>query len=267
MASNTILWELKASKVKNALAEGKRLDGRKLDEYRPIEIVIGKYENAEGSALIKLGETEIAVGVKMEIGTPFPDTPDQGSMGMNVELTPLASPRFESGPPTPEAVELSRVVDRSIRESGCIDFSKLCISPGEAILLAFIDGVVLNYDGNMYDTAQIGAMAALINTKMPKVDENHKKVKGEYDGMLELNNIPTMSTFAKIGEHVVVDPSLVEEMISDARYSIATLEDGSIHAIQKGGSGSFTFEEVNYIVDTAVKRGKEIREIIKNTKQ
>ena len=86
------------------LQSGKRIDGRKLDEYRDVEIELNVSKNAEGSARVKLGNTEVIVGVKLEVGTPFPDMPDEGSIIVNAELLPLSNPDFESGPPNTQSI-------------------------------------------------------------------------------------------------------------------------------------------------------------------
>ena len=75
-----------------ALRKNVRYDGRKTDEYRPIEILYNISKNAEGSASIKLGDTQVLAGVKFEIDKPFSDTPDEGILMVNVELSPMASP-------------------------------------------------------------------------------------------------------------------------------------------------------------------------------
>src|SRR3972149_8262699 len=113
--------------VKQVVERGKRIDGRPMDKYRDITIEINYVKSAEGSARVKMGDTEVVCGVKVEPGTPFSDTPDEGVLMVGAEFLPLASPHFESGPPTEDAVEVSRVVDRAIRESKVIDFHKLCI--------------------------------------------------------------------------------------------------------------------------------------------
>ncbi|HME87067.1 MAG TPA: RNA-binding protein, partial [Candidatus Nanoarchaeia archaeon] len=113
------------------LAKGIRFDGRKPDEFRKMKIEYGVTATAEGSARVTLGDTVVMAGVKMEIGKPYPDTPDQGGLMVGAELLALASPEFESGPPSEWAVEVARVVDRGIRESHAIDVHKLLIKSGE----------------------------------------------------------------------------------------------------------------------------------------
>lgn len=103
--------------IQSLLQKDLREDGRKTDQYRYIEVEYGvSAKSAEGSARVKIGNTEVVAGIKMEVGEPFPDKPDQGTIIVNVELLPLSSPEFESGPPDVDSIELSRVVDRGIRE-------------------------------------------------------------------------------------------------------------------------------------------------------
>jgi len=255
------IWDLKIDKTLAAIKEGKRLDGRKMDEYREIKITNGISENADGSARVLLGETDVIAGIKMIPGTPYPDSPDEGTITVGAELLPLASPIFEPGPPREGAIELSRVVDRGIRESKCIDFKKLCVTEGEVVWIVFIDIYAMSQAGNLFDACSIAAMSALLQTKVPKLEES-KIVKGEYSGKLAVSRKPLLSTFAKVADRVVLDPILAEEKAADARFSCATTEDDFFCAFQKGGAGSFTVAEIDQSMDTAMKRAKDIRKLL-----
>ena len=128
------------SHIISLLEANTRLDGRKLTEYRqPITVEYGAIRTAEGSARVKIGETDIMVGVKLEVGEPYPDTPDEGTIIVGAELLPMSNPEFEPGPPQIQAIELARVVDRGIRESKALDFKKLCIEEGEKAWFLIID--------------------------------------------------------------------------------------------------------------------------------
>ncbi len=256
-----VLLELNAEKVLNNLKEGKRNNGRKVDEYRKITIEKDLYKNAEGCAKVKLGDTEVIAGVKFSLGTPYPDSPKQGTISVGAELIPLASPFFETGPPSMESIELARVVDRGIRESKAVDFEKLCITEGEQVLIGFIDMYAINFDGNLFDASAIAAISALNEAKLPKI-ENDKIVEKEYSGKLKLKRKPLLSTFAKIGNVLVVDPDLMEETAMQARFSVATTEDNFVSAFQKGLSGAIKKEDVDNAIDTAFKTSKEIRKNI-----
>ncbi len=102
--------------ILKSLSENLRIDGRKLLETRKIEVEYGISKNAEGSARVKFGGTEVLAGVKLAVGTPYADRPNEGSMMVEAELSPMSNPEFEAGPPDIQAVELARVVDRGIRE-------------------------------------------------------------------------------------------------------------------------------------------------------
>ncbi|MCK5022736.1 MAG: RNA-binding protein, partial [Candidatus Aenigmarchaeota archaeon] len=66
-------------------AKGKRLDGRKFDEQRKIEIETNVIPQAEGSARVKIGKTDVIVGVKMGVQEPYPDHEDEGTMMTTME--------------------------------------------------------------------------------------------------------------------------------------------------------------------------------------
>ncbi len=256
-----VLLELKSDKVLDSLKEGKRLDGRKLDEYREIKIEKDLFHNAEGSTKVFLGETEVIAGVKFISGEPYPDSPSEGTISVGAELIPLASPSFDSGPPSSDSIELSRVVDRGIRESKAVDFKKLCITEGETVLIGFVDIYAINFDGNLFDASAIAAISALNNAKIPKIEDG-RIVKDEFSGKLKLERKPLLSTFAKIGNNLVVDPALLEETAMQARFSVATTEDNFVSAFQKGLSGSIKKDDVDTAIDIAFKAGKEIRKML-----
>ena len=257
-SGNDILLKLRGDTAAEQIKLGKRLDARKFDEYRQIEITNDISKNADGSAKVKIGNTEVIAGIKMILGEPYPDSPDKGTIAVGSELLPLASPDFEVGPPREAAIELARVVDRGIRESKCIDFKDLCIREGEKVWIVFIDFYVTNNDGNLFDTAALACISSLLQTKIPKVEDD-VIVKGEYTKSLKIARKPIMCTFAKVANKIVLDPSLFEEKAMTTRFSIATTEDEYFSAFQKGGNGTFTVKEIDYTLETAMKKAKEIR--------
>ena len=255
------LWDLRVDKIVADLKEGKRIGARKIDETRKLEISHDVSKNADGSARVKLGDNEVVAGVNTVLGTPYPDSHDKGSISVGVDLLPIASPEFEFGPPSWDAIELSRVVDRGIRESKALDFKDLCLVEGEEVLVVFIDAYALNHDGNLFDAAGIACMSALLDAKMPKVEDG-KIVKGEFKGKYSINAKPVLNTFAKIGNTVVADPVLSEEKAMTSRFSVSIMEEDKIAAMQKGYGGSFTMEEVDKAISVAAKNSKQIRKLL-----
>ena len=248
--------------ILEALNQGIRFDGRKLTEYREILVEVGVAKNAEGSARVKIGETELIVGVKMEVAEPYPDIPDEGTMSVGAELLPLSNPDFELGPPGIEAIELARVVDRGIRESGMIDTKKLCVIAGEKVWMASIDIITVNDDGNLFDAAALGAVAALQDTRLPKFDGEKIDYKEKTKEKLPLSKIPVSVTVYKIGDKFITDPSTEEEKAIDARLTVASLKDNNICAMQKGEECALTIEDVSNMIDIAVEKGKELRKYL-----
>ncbi len=240
-----------------------RLDGRKSTQYRkPITVETGVTKTAEGSARVKIGETEIIVGVKVEMGTPYPDAPDQGTIMVGAELLPLSNPEFELGPPGIEAIELARVVDRGIRESKTIDFKKLCIEKGEKVWILLIDVCTINDAGNLLDASSLGALAALRDMKFPKVVGDKVDYQEKTSKKLELANSPIAVTVIKIGDKFIVDPVTEEEKAIDARLTVSSLEDGTLCAMQKGGDVPLTEEDIGKMIDIAMEKGKELRKLL-----
>jgi exosome complex component RRP42 len=256
----SIVTRVKQKQIAQLIASEKRADGRGLKEYREMKIEPGLIERAEGSARVLLGKTEVVVGVKVETGEPFPDTPNDGVMTVNAELTPIASPEFEAGPPDEDSIELARIVDRGIRESKAINTEKLVIEPGKKVFVVFIDIYVLNHDGNLIDASALAAVSALINTKMAnyEIKDGEVKIKPGYE-QLPLRKHPITVTTAKIGDKLVVDPTGEEEQVMDARISFAIDDDGSICAIQKGGSGYFEPQQIMEAAKLAKDKAKELR--------
>src|SRR5713101_7597845 len=200
--------KLEQKTVIDLVANGKRIDERTADSYRPIHIQVGLIEKANGSAQVSLGKSKVLVGVKIETGEPFPDTPDEGVLTVNAELVPLASPLFETGPPSEQAIELARVVDRGIRESKAVDMKSLVLEKGKKVQVVYVDVYVLDHDGNLIDAAAMAALAALVNAKVAKMEMKGDEVVVK-SGLhpLPLSNYPVAVTFAKINGTIPVDPS------------------------------------------------------------
>lgn len=263
MTSSIVAATVKKKQIAQLISSGKRLDGRGLTDYREIQIESGLIERAEGSARVRLGKTEVLAGVKIETGEPFSDVPNSGVLTVNAELVPLASPTFEPGPPDENAIELARVVDRGIRESKAIDLEKLCIVPEKKVFVVFVDVYVLNHDGNLIDASAMAALAALLNTKLFNydVEDGEIKKKPGYT-QLPMKNYPITVTFAKIKDTLIMDPSLEEEQVMDARFTVTMDKDENICAMQKGGSGYFTQQQILDAVKAVKAKTQELRKIV-----
>lgn len=255
---------LTKDRIHDYLGAGKRFDARGLYDYRDIVIETGISKNAEGSARVKIGETEVVAGVKLGISEPYPDSPDKGSLISGVEHLPLSAPYFESGPPSIQAIEMARIVDRGIRESGFIDFKKLCIREGEKAWVIFLDIYSINDAGNLMDASALAAIAALKTARFPEYDkETDKVIFGSFtDKKLPLTeSVPITLTFYKVNNTFILDPILLEEESSNMRVSIALSKQGKkviVNACQKSGEAAIEKEELSSIFEKATEKWKQI---------
>ncbi len=255
--------KLEQKTVVDLILKGKRMDDRSPQDYRQMTIMLGVIGKANGSAEVYLGKTKVLAGVKVETGTPFPDTPDEGILTVNAEFVPLASPTFEAGPPDENSIELARVVDRGIRESKAIELKKLCIDPGKKVFMVFVDVYVLDHDGNLIDAAAMAALGALVDAKMHDFDVHNGEVRYKEKLMqLPMVNYPVSITSAKIDGTIVLDPCLEEEQVMSCRLTVTTDKNDQICAMQKGGLGFLSPEEVKQAVATAIAKSRALRETI-----
>jgi exosome complex component RRP42 len=256
--SEEVAAEILQTHILDLAAEGRRLDGRGPDDYRPVTIEQGFVTTADGSALVRLGETTALAGIKLEVGKPFPDTPNAGVLTTNAELIPLSSPTFEPGPPQPGAIEVSRVVDRAIRAAEMIDLTQLCVTPGEKSWVCYVDIHILGHDGNLIDAAMLAAVSALSHATVPA-----KRFEvGESDYPLAVRHLPIECTFVRLGDTIVVDPTFDEEHAAQGRITVATDEAGRIVAMQKGLVGAFSPDDVKAVVRRAFTHGDRLRTVV-----
>ncbi len=246
--------EIRRGYLKDLAAQERRVDGRGLEEFRPVTITTDYIGTAEGSSKVTFGASEVVSGVKLGIAAPYPDQAASGVMMTNVELRPLAAHLFELGPPRPPQIELSRVVDRAIRESKAIELQKLCVKEGEKVWMVFIDGIITNHGGNLFDLFTLGSIAALMTSRVPAKAQG----LGE-DYKLPIQHRPIAITSWKLGDQILVDATLEEELVADARLTVATNESEELVAMQKGGDGSFSREEVEAAFERSAKIGRDLR--------
>ncbi|XP_020584738.1 exosome complex component RRP45B-like isoform X3 [Phalaenopsis equestris] len=84
----------------------------------------------DGSSEGPLGEAHVIGFVSGQVVQPYRDRPNEGTLAIFTEFSPMADPAFEPGRPGEFAIELGRLIDRGLR--------------------------------NLIDTANIAALAALL---------------------------------------------------------------------------------------------------------
>jgi len=257
---NHVIDDIKKEYLLELAKNGKRISEREMNESRELRIETGVINTAEGSARVRLGDTDVLVGIKVRTGEPYWDKPGRGVIIVNCELSPMASPDLQFGASRDNALELRRLADRVIRESEMIDLESLCLVEGEKVWIIHVDIHVLDYNGNLFDAVAMGAICALSDAVIPLSVEE----VGQEDFSLELRHWPVSSTFAKINDCLFLDPDRVEENVCKGRITICTDENGDLRVIQKSKGGRFTMEEIKQAIDVAIERGRELREFLEN---
>ncbi|MEM2910420.1 MAG: exosome complex protein Rrp42 [Nitrososphaerota archaeon] len=245
-------------KIYKLLQQGKRIDERSPYDFRKITIQTNVVEKANGSALVSMGGTRILTGIKVELGTPYSDRPNEGIFSVNAELLPLASKSFEPGPPDERGIELARVVDRCIREGKSIDLERLCLVPGKMVYILYVDIYVLDYDGNYFDPSVMSAMAALATCTIPKYSATGERIEGEYM-KVPIRDIPLSVTIGIIKDKLLVDPCSVEENSLDTSIVIGMDSTSNIVAMHKNSPGHIPLSLMESIINVAEEQIGKIR--------
>ena len=104
----------------------------------------------------------------------------------NLDLPAMCSPKFKPGPPSEEAQILSDRLNQAlvtfvslfstrtrdvlicVSRSNFLPLSTLCIHPGKAVWVIYVDATCINYDGNVFDATLLAMVAALKNGMLDK---------------------------------------------------------------------------------------------------
>ncbi|MFQ5870534.1 MAG: RNA-binding protein [Candidatus Geothermarchaeales archaeon] len=262
----TLASFLVSKRVKGLIEKGKRIDGRALNEFRELTIEPNVISIADGSAKVTLGSTVIVAGINFGLDHPFPDTPNMGMLFTEGEILPTASLRARPGPPSERAIELSRVVDRGVRESKMLPMEEMVLEPGERVLKVNVDFSILADSGNLIDAASLAAVAALSTSTWPDPDELRKKtgiaVEEVSRTKLPLRDLPVAVTVADLFGQLVSDPSSEEELVLNSRLTVTHTKDDVICAMQKGGRQGLTTDQIHEAVGMAEEKSKELRQFL-----
>ncbi|XP_061608333.1 exosome complex component RRP43 isoform X2 [Phyllopteryx taeniolatus] len=249
------------------LKENCRPDGRELSEFRTTTINIGSISTADGSALVKLGNTTVICGVKAELANPPVEAPERGFIVPNVDLPPLCSSQFRPGPPGEQAQAASQFVAEVIGSSEVLQMEDLCIERGKLCWSLYCDLMCLDHDGNVLDTCVLALLAALKNTALPKVSFSAETGVPEVDlekrRGLKILKHPVAASFCVFDESILMaDPTAEEEQLATARLTVVTDEEGRLCSMHKPGGTSLSGEKLQELISQATVRQKEIHKLI-----
>lgn len=235
------------------IASGVRIDGRPRLEYREVILETDVLPQCHGSARATIPDdgTDVMASVKVEIDKPDASAPDCGSLEVSASCWASMSASAATRAGDDFAASLTRTLQALLVDSNVIDKKGLCIMKRKYCWRVYVDVLVLDNGGNLVDTAVVAALAALADTKLPKVRLYEGETKEDWD--LELDDdpfafarlpgaaaLPLAITFTQVGGHSVVDALLDEEACADSRVIVAVNRAGAVVSVQSEGPSGVT---------------------------
>ncbi len=155
--------------VLHGVQEDLRVDGRRRQDLRPLTLETDLVTHTSGSAHLRLANTDILVGVKAELGAPPPGRPNHGRLVFSVDCSANATPEFEGRGGEDLATEISGLLARAYSHPSVFDLEQLIVLEKLQCWVLYIDILVLECGGNLYDAVSMAVKAALHSTRIPNV--------------------------------------------------------------------------------------------------
>ncbi|EPZ35400.1 ribosomal protein S5 domain 2-like protein [Rozella allomycis CSF55] len=258
--------------IKKGVLSDIRTDGRTRKKAREFNVDINPLPQASGSARVMMDMTDIVVGVKIDLSSPKIDSPNQGYVSVSVDC---ASSAFETLDPSYDpqniSTDLSRYLTNILMTKECINLKKLCIIPRQQCWVLYVDVLLLSYGGNIHDSALLALRYSLENAKIPSVkfgdDGMAFEISNDIDSYesIEIDGVPLSFTFAQIGDGIVIDPSVAEELAAQTCLSIAINRRNQVVYMQSRGRGSIKHNILLDIMKAAQNNAIETFNNYKNT--
>lgn len=216
-----------------------RPDGRRADEIRPLEIIPHYQKHAEGSALIKLGETWVLCSASVEDGVPgFLTGKGRGWLTAEYAMLPRSTHTRTKRDPGGRGKEIQRLIGRSLRAA--IDLSQL----GERTIA--VDCDVLSADGGTRVASITGAWIALAFAIQKLV------ATGKLANMSALRPPVAAVSVGVVGSEVVLDLPYIEDSKAEVDMNVVGTEDGALIEVQGTAEhGTFDRKQLDAMLDLA----------------
>ncbi|MDQ3336196.1 MAG: ribonuclease PH [Myxococcota bacterium] len=219
-----------------------RADGRRPDQLRPLEIIPNYQKHAEGSALVKLGDTWVLCAASVEQGVPaWMAGKGKGWLTAEYAMLPRATHTRSKRDPGGRGKEIQRLIGRSLRAA--VDLGKL----GERTIA--VDCDVLCADGGTRVTSITGAWIAVALAI--------QKLGLEKTGALK----PPVAAVSVgiVGGEVVLDLPYLEDSKAEVDMNVVGSEDGTLIEVQgTAEKGTFDRKQLDAMLDLATAGIKQL---------
>ncbi|THU74197.1 hypothetical protein C4D60_Mb04t30830 [Musa balbisiana] len=231
--------------IQGGIAQDLRTDGRQRLHYRPISVETGVIPQANGSARVRLGATDVIVSIK-----------GRGGEELSTELS--------------FALQRCLLGGRSGAGAG-IDLSSLVIVEGKVCWDLYIDGLVVSSDGNLLDALAAAIKVALSNTGIPKVtvnlgaspnDQPDVDVSDEEFLQFDTSGVPVVVTLTKVSRHYIVDATSEEESQMSSAVSISVNRHGHICGLTKRGGAGLDPSVILDMISVAKHVGEQLMSLL-----
>lgn len=231
-----------------------RADGRKYNELRPVEMTADFTKFAEGSVLIRCGDTMVLCNASVEERVPPHVRPGHGWVTAEYSMLPRANRERSKRDIaklklSPRSAEIQRLVGRSLRAA--VDLAKL----GEHTIT--IDCDVLQGDGGTRTASVTGGFVALALACRKLVEEG-------YLGSTPIRHFVTGVSAGIVDEQALLDLQYSEDSRAQVDLNCVMNELGEIIELQGTGEGrAFTLTEQQELVRLCAKGNRELLKIQK----
>lgn len=231
-----------------------RADGRKYNELRPVEITTGFIKFAEGSVLIRCGDTVVLCNASVEERVPPHVAPGCGWVTAEYSMLPRANRQrsrrdIDKLKLSGRSAEIQRLIGRSLRAA--VDRRLL----GERTIT--VDCDVLQGDGGTRTASVTGGFIALSLACRKLVE----------DGVLAASPIVHSVTAVSagiVGDELLLDLQYSEDSHAQVDLNCVMNELGEIVEVQGTGEGrAFTLTEQQDLLRLCAKGCRELRAIQK----
>jgi exosome complex component RRP41 len=220
------------------IVDGKRKDGRGLEELRKIEIKLDVVSKANGSALFKFGDTTALAAVygPAELHPAHLREYERGTLRCTYRLAPYSVEERKSPGADRRSIELSKLIRVALEPAIFLEeFPK-------AVVDVFVE--ILQADGSTRVASINAANLALILAGVP------------------MRDFVVACSVGKIDDKLVVDLSGIEDNFSQADLNFAFMPNlNKVTLFQ--GDGQLTKDEIIKLVELAKKSCEKIYEVEK----
>jgi ribonuclease PH len=216
-----------------------RPDGRSPDQLRPLEIIPHFQKHAEGSALVKLGDTWVLCAASVEEGVPsWMKGKGQGWLTAEYAMLPRSTHTRSKRDPGGRGKEIQRLIGRSLRAA--IDLSAL----GERTIA--VDCDVLCADGGTRVTSITGAWIALAFAMKKLV------ATGKLPDMRALRPPVAAVSVGVVDGQVVLDLPYTEDSRAEVDMNVVGTQDGELIEVQGTAEhGTYSRAQLDAMLDLA----------------